>query len=111
MQMGLLIRLSSMNIKVDKNHIKSHTRYKRNFYKAIKYIPTVLPGSELYLEKQNPSSRTQYEILSVEPRYMLQPKTSGPYKVLDSTVDMVTIREDGIQYSPNRPDYTLPKRE
>lgn len=48
-RMRLLTILFSMTRKFDKYLTKSKNRYKRHFYKAVKYIPMVSPVSEVYL--------------------------------------------------------------
>lgn len=95
-RMRLIRRLYLMTRKVRNTLTKSQKRYKRYFEKEFKYIPTVNPGPEVYLDKLPSSMETPSDILSGEPRCMIQTKTYSIQKILEATAEMLTIREDGI---------------
>lgn len=96
-RMRLLIWLSLITNKFGKKMTKSKNSDKKCFDKSVKYIPKLQPGSEVYLDKPPPSAWTKSELLSGEPRYKIQSRTTGTYNVLSETSNFVTIRDDGIQ--------------
>lgn len=96
MRLQLMSRLETMKAKTGTTLTKSKRRYKKYFYRAVRYVPNITLCMQVFIDKPPPSAKTQPELLSNQPRSKLQHKTTGPFKVLASTSDTVTIREEGI---------------
>lgn len=62
--------------------------------KSIKFVPSIQPEMEVYIDKPPTSAKTQSEFLSNQYRSKLQHKTDGPFKVLSAASNNVKIRKE-----------------
>lgn len=50
----------------------------------------------VYLDRASKATQSPAELMSVAPRTNILPRTTGPFGVLSSTTDTVTVDQDGL---------------
>ena len=97
MRARILDLLSTMFDKADSRSSLERHLYKKYADRSIRYTPVFKPGDSVFLLRPPTQAKIQNDKEDYTAQSKLCFKTVGPFQVVESTPDTVTILEDGIR--------------
>ena len=96
MRARILRRLSVMFDMADSKSSKARAKYKRYADRSVVHTPIFEPGSFVFIMRPPTEGKTAEEKEKNIAQSKLRFKTTGPYEVISSTNETVTVKDQGV---------------